>query len=518
MEFQLKKAFILFSTFLSSKQENNKIKSNNPFIESFTRLGYLALSLIFFYSAIMAIFINYLNSLSMAVIGMAVLFFAGIFFFLISKKAELIKNYLIKFLGYLSLRRIFIFALLLRLLWVALSGTKPVSDCLQYDLKAIEFLNGKIAMNGIWPTGPSIFIFLHYLLLGYNIIYPQISITILSAIQVILVYKILIHVTNDKNTALFGGLILALWPESILYSNLLASDTLFSVNVLITIWLLSLAFQSTNRMHSYLYFLAGISLGIAHWMRPTAILLILSSLLFIGFNPNKMLKLRIKNMSFLIIAVIILLIPIVLLNYSTFDIISIRSLSSTQSLGWNMVVGTNLESHGRWHKEIRGKIFEEMKKYEPKKDEHPILFRDRVAKNIALKRVCERPFDLLFMAIKYKIKSLWGDVATLHLSLSTSRFKNFAGKICLLSDIWHKIILLVCAITIILGVNRKIFQLNILQIYLYFALLTTTLHFFLESQPRYHHVFLPYISICVSYLILLGKGRQNNSKYGVKNG
>src|SRR4030095_4091691 len=88
--------------------------------------------------------------------------------------------------------------------------------------------------------GPSIVFALHYLVFGYVPLAPQLTLALLSTAQVLLVYSLLLNTTGSRPAALLGATVLAVWPEHVLYVNLLGSDVLFSTLVLVAAWLLTL--------------------------------------------------------------------------------------------------------------------------------------------------------------------------------------------------------------------------------------------------------------------------------------
>ena len=239
---------------------------STPFLARVSKLGRFTLGLLLAYALAGALFGHFLTySLRPSVLGFAVLSCSCLGIIILLRRPDWITTPLGKFLDLLSWKHIFLAALAIRLAWVLFSNVQQTSDFAGYDRMAREILDGKYIINPTKPTGASIFFSLHYLLMGYNPIFPQISIAILSTIQVVLVYSILVHVTSDRQAGLFGGLLLALWPEHILYTNLLGSDVLFSTAILTATWLLSIRYRTNWISPSVLAFVAGICLGIANF-------------------------------------------------------------------------------------------------------------------------------------------------------------------------------------------------------------------------------------------------------------
>ena len=110
-----------------------------------------------------------------------------------------------------------------------------------------------------------------------------------------------------------------------------------------------------------------------------------------------------------------------------------------------------------------------------------------------------------FLVIKHKLTNLWGLVAGLSFSLDKSKFSKYKNLIWAYSEIFHRLIILFCALSLIfLFLNGNI-NFDIRFIIIISAILTTIMHIFLESHPRYHHVFLPIFIIYISEYVLINK-------------
>lgn len=195
-------------------------------------------------------------------------------------------------LQYLSWMRIALGALAVRLVWVLASDVKQTSDFGNYDRMAREISGGQYLVNPGLPTGPSIMFAVHYLVFGYMPLAPQLTLVLLSTAQVLLVYSLLLKTTANKPAALLGATILAIWPEHILYVNLLGSDVLFSTLVLLAAWMLTLSSGSRPRRDLAAVFAAGVVLGCSHWVRNTAFVFLAASLLFLALHDRWRFKRR----------------------------------------------------------------------------------------------------------------------------------------------------------------------------------------------------------------------------------
>ena len=449
------------------------------------------------YSVGLDIWNNYfpkLGNVKMAILTVGTCVTAGLLAgILVSDKNRLTKGE--TFLADLKARYLFLGALLLRVGWILVSDVQQTSDYMFYNDKALDILHNGLSMNPDWPTGPSLFIALHYFLFGYNTVYPQLSNALLSATQVFLLYSLLVHLTDDRRAAAAGGLLLACWPEHLLYTNLLGSDTLFSTGLLMSVWLISAARRSAGPASFWMIYGAGASLGLAHWMRATAPLFAVIVGAFLCLRPGERLYNRAIKGGMLAAGFGTLVLPTVVFNYQTYGIVTINA---SQAAGWSLMMGTNNESGGAWNAEDVNLFHEELGKAEAEEGEHPAIFRNRVARQIAMRRIAEDPTGLFFTILRYKVSNLWGNAANLKWSLRTSRLAQAENYIWAFSDFWHKVALIACAVILFRRRRQMSAWDDIGAVYIFCALAKTLIHLVFEVQPRYHHMFIPLFCITLA--------------------
>jgi len=165
-----------------------------------------------------------------------------------------------------------------RLVWIAAVESKPVSDFAWYFNRALELSRGEgFLMNGhptaYWPIGwPGT-------LAGYFLVAPS-TVTAVKLLNVLLwaVTIALCYFLGERlggpRTAMFAGLLVALWPDFVVYTGLVASENLAAPLIAASVLLLTLWTDSTGYTRSVPYaFGAGLALGYSILVRSTGVLL-----------------------------------------------------------------------------------------------------------------------------------------------------------------------------------------------------------------------------------------------------
>jgi hypothetical protein len=407
---------------------------------------------------------------------------------------------------------IFLIALVLRIGWVYFSNVTQSSDFLLFEKAAIEILNGKSILSFVTyqrTVGPSLFISIHYFLFGQSQIFPLIGIAILSSLQVLFVYWILISVVN-KNTAIFASILLAFFPEHIILTNLLGSDVLFSSICYLGLFLIIKANLVKQNSSTLIYFAVGIVFGINHWVRATSPIFVFSILSFMLLSTKVKPLTRISSAIWVIIGFVITISPIIGFNYSTYGKLDINSIHGQR--GKSLLIGTLTEGQGRcdsWRRiEDQDYLSKEMDNYY--RDNNILdtcssmrfYIQDKVYSQIAFKRINENPWGFTRLVLKDKIVNLWGIVAGLGFSLDTSSFSRYKNVIWGGAELWHRLLIMFTGLILILKSFTKVRLWDERQIFVFAAILTTLSHIFLESHPRYHHMFLPLLVMYISEYVV----------------
>jgi 4-amino-4-deoxy-L-arabinose transferase-like glycosyltransferase len=448
-------------------------------------------------------------------LNLSIVIFSSVLILLGAKYKVVISEKLMNFASRIRFYKIFIIAFSIRLLWVLWSGNMQTSDFLAYDAMAIDISNGANILEFISKTrnvGASVFIAIYYFLFGYNQILPLLGISILSSVQILLIYKILLKIQN-REVAILASFLLTFFPEHILLNNLLGSDVIFSTIIYLAIFLLTKSYDNKSYLNMTFVFMSGITLGLAHWTRSTAPIFIFSVLIIMLLDNRILLIKRVSKVIILVIGFFFIISPIIIYNFQTSGKFDIKPIHG--QLGTSLLIGTFLEGDGRiktWNKtenhellkkQVNDYLIKNTSKFQVDSiniGKYKRIVADKIYTEIAIERILNNPVDFTKLALKYKVTNLWGIVAGLGFSIDTSVVKKYKNAIWGFSELWHRIIILICGLVLWIKIkNReKVFDLRLILVAA--AIISTGAHIFLESHPRYHHMFLPMIVMYVAEL------------------
>ncbi|RLS33751.1 MAG: hypothetical protein DWH79_06410 [Planctomycetota bacterium] len=394
-----------------------------------------------------------------------------------------------------SVMWLFVVGLALRVAWAVSSGWQPISDGLDYDRMAMNILNGQWGLDTYKPIGTSYFLALHYAIFGHLYVPPMMSQSLLSALQIPLVYSIVLRASSDRRAALMAAALLTFCLEHLLYVDVLGSDTLFSVLVLAAVWLASQKQEASFGCQ----FIAGGLLGLSQWVRPTAPIFLAAMAIGMLARTGQPIAFsrRLLSVAFVMAGAVVPMGAIVALNLST---LGVPSLSPSQMGGASMMIGTNIATAGTWSAEDASLYHDEICQKEVPAGVAPAIYRNQLTKEVALKRIAADPIAFTAIALSRKMQSLWGEPAALSWPLSTPRivrlFKyqwiaagaNFQYAVCAL--------LMVSAAlrvkSVVVGRDPALIGLLVA------ALGSTLAHAFLEVQSRYHFAFVPFMAMVLA--------------------
>lgn len=171
-----------------------------------------------------------------------------------------------------------------------------------------------------------------------------------------------------RASGLIALLMTAFWPSQILYNNFLAAEYLFSLMLFFCLWLfLRLVHtdirsgQPQGRLFCG-HILLGVLIGLTSAIRPMAMLLLISVLLYLipsrtalPIRPQNDLPVTARAMSRGWIRALLILVSFLLTTGITSKSISFavdRDIAGgSASFGYNMLVGLNQDSYGGWNQD-----------------------------------------------------------------------------------------------------------------------------------------------------------------------
>ncbi|MCL5291360.1 MAG: glycosyltransferase family 39 protein [Actinobacteria bacterium] len=240
---------------------------------------------------------------------------------------------------------IFALALAIRLIWVLNVKCVPISDFEVYDQAGLSVAAGRgliVDGNPLHAFGPGYPAFLGtiYLILGHRLGAVHIANALLGALSTVLLYVIGGRIFNRRVGAI-AGLLLAVYPEHVYFSSLIASENLF-IPMLLGALLLYLIGQSKDDWR--LIGLAGLALGATALVRPAAIMvppaIVLWELLDVKRFRSVLIRLGIFG-----IALVIAIAPWTVRNYLEFGAFVPLSTSG----GVSFWMGNNPGATGAFH-------------------------------------------------------------------------------------------------------------------------------------------------------------------------
>ncbi len=383
---------------------------------------------------------------------------------------------------------VFAAALALRIGWVLLmhaTGMQQLSDFANMNRRALEILHGAPLINPFKPTGPSILFALHYLIVGYHQVAPQITIAVLSALQIAIVYRMVRLVFADRRVATAAAVLLALSPEHICYTDLLGSDVLFSAAILAAVWLLAEANAAADGIAGRFVLGAGLLLGIAHWLRPLAPLYIGAALLYLVGSR----RFRARHLASLTVGVLVFVLPMMALNWK---VIGSPSPMPSQKGGWSLLFGTNLQTRGRFGKDDVHMVEEIAAARGVPDGVDSVVFQDRVAREIALERIRENPGRLAILIVRTKLYFIWGETAPLNWTFNHSSLEPLQPWAWRVAQAYHWLLVLLAGAFMLTRARDAAFRWSPFAVYLVAGLATTIVLALMEANPRYHHMFIPF--------------------------
>ncbi len=179
--------------------------------------------------------------------------------------------------GAWSLLAVGLVAFLPRLAWVLLVRAVPVSDYLFYHLRAIDLVQGRgYAWYGhptaFWPPGYPLFLAALYRIAGPSVSLARFANVLLWTVTALLAYFIGARLGGQR-TGLVSGLLVALYPDFIFYSSVLASESLFVALLTASLGLVILVITRPAGKHDVTAMMAaGLLLGFASVTRVFSLL------------------------------------------------------------------------------------------------------------------------------------------------------------------------------------------------------------------------------------------------------
>ncbi len=377
---------------------------------------------------------------------------------------------------------IFLFALLIRLVYVLIMPPRPLNwdDTLSWNAVAWNLANGKgfKEIDGspthIRPPIYPILLAGIYLLFGHKFIYVLIFQSIFGALTVIIVFLICKEIFEKQIIANLTGLFLCIYPPLIVYTQIIGSETLYTFLLSLVIHFF-IKWMKQKRKKDII--IGSLLLGITNICRSTTIFYIFFLLgVLIWTTPEMRIFSQIKIFIICIIISFTPVLPWTIRNYITFN----RFLLVNTSAGELFWSGTYLPWDGICKTDRDQNFFEKFNLPNPVDNERK-MFRE------GFKNIIENPAGFIKLSIKKFLRFWFQPVGAVLIS----------KKSVILSYIiyFFHFLWIIFAVYGFIKSPEKILHLPITVLFIYYGIM----HNLIAPIARYRLPIEPYIMIFAVY-------------------
>ena len=370
-----------------------------------------------------------------------------------------------------------ILSIIVRVTWICSFDVTPVSDFAWYYQRGLDIAAGKgYSVNGVptayWPVGYPGFLGTLFFTFGNSLLLAKLANVLFYLAIMSLAYSFSKQIFHSEEAARITFLILAFYPNHVVYGSLLASETFFTFLFLFGAFLFVSARDRINWL-----FISGISWGLATLTKPQAIFVPIAFLL-VFFTDIKHL---LKSSTMVYLALLLTLLPWLNRN----SLIMGKPVLSTNG-GINLIIGNNPYSKGAyiWNRELISSL-------EDKKTE---VDRDAKAKQLAIDYVIENPVKSISLWPKKLIHLYRFDREGIYwclVGMSRPPAKLIVFAIKVVSQLFYLFIVALSLISLPTIIrNGRRYWIGLILI-MYFSLIYMV--FF--GDARFHFPLIPWIAI-----------------------
>lgn len=256
----------------------------------------------------------------------------------------------------LNIKHILILSLVIRILYIVLIKTKPVSDfALMYESGA-DVANGNFAsFHGFeyfarfaHDTITVIYFSIFYHITTNPLFLIKLINAILGTLSVYLLYKLVYQINYDVKSAKKCALIMGMFPPFIMYTSQTISENMGIPLYIGGVLFLFKAIKSNNKMKYIYYLTCGILISFGNMFRMVGYVFILAIILYLVLYHNY--KEAIKGVSLVVISF-----ALVLVSVSNILILSkiteVQLWNSKEPSITSILKGTNVKSFGMFNSE-----------------------------------------------------------------------------------------------------------------------------------------------------------------------
>ncbi len=238
----------------------------------------------------------------------------------------------------------FILAIILRIVWLLLVDSKPVSDSLWYYLKGIEIASGKGYViqdvpTAYYPVGYPVFLAVIFKIFGNYLLAGKIA----NIILYIGILYFSYYISKEIFNSLFVGKItlftLSIYPNHIAYTSILSTEILFLFLLLSGTYLFLILKKSAWGLVA-----SGIIWGLMCLVKPQGFFIPVLLIFVLPFLSSEKFWKKLKAALIVYFFIFIVMLPWVIRNYYVFDEFFIVSTND----GINLLIGNNPYASGEY--------------------------------------------------------------------------------------------------------------------------------------------------------------------------
>ena len=290
----------------------------------------------------------------------------------------------------------------------------------------------------------------------------------------------------DVKIGLLAALLYAVWPSQIFYTILVSTEELFTLIMLLCIYLFISALKNTNKMIIRVGIISLIC-ALLNGIRPFGILLIAAFFIVLVLKKH------------LLPALILVVAYVIFFNSISLGVSSIINKDVAKSpMGFNLFVGSDIKYMGRWNAED-SKVYADLTK---NSDFNAQEVHDKLAA-MAFQRFKEQGMDNIKL-FEDKFKAMWSvdydiisyintglDVS----SKSAETFNKMRRYLTAVCNLYYLAMLLFCLIFAFWSIKKSNYKSLVIML---IVLGVTVIHLLMEVHGRYHYPVISLFALAVA--------------------
>ncbi|AEV70373.1 ArnT family glycosyltransferase [Acetivibrio clariflavus] len=396
------------------------------------------------------------------------------------------------------------FAMALRLAWIFLADTQPVSDFSLLNRAANLILEGKysevkaIDYFNVWvyQLGFSVYCAVLYFVFGSNILVVKVFNALLSVGIVMIVYFITAKIFNEK-AARISSFLYAIYIQSVIFNSLLTNQIISAFFIYLGILIIAYG----NGWFWYL--LSGISIAVGHIMRPegsfTLYMIVISIVTYNILNRPKKREMFSKRRNIESIGIVLMLSKIAVLVLAFNLTVQLFSYSlkaaditdynfGNRNVYWKFVLGLNSSTNGGYSNEDV-KILNEYPVGEELYRAEKEVIRERLSNKQELIKLMIRKFNIMWTHNDSSIQFIYPGT-----QLTSSQINHIVG----FEKIQFTLLMFLVCFTVFMSIKSKMNDLNLFIIMVLISA-NFAVYLLIEIQTRYRYFIIPAFFILSGY-------------------